>query len=191
MKIIALAVCIFSIVAPAYARIAKFKSEKVVVTINSGWAAVNGVYWMQAQRAPARLNIFYPFPKGRWNFPENVKASSISQSGNISELKVMVSPDSDGVYFNLVFPDTFLLQLQVSYRQALKGNEFCYILKSTQEWGLPLERAEFEISIPVNLKRQNINYKPDSIIVEEKRFIYKIVRKSFLPKEDIWIRWEK
>ena len=183
MKIIALAVCIFSIVAPAYGHIAKFKSEKVGVTINSDWASVNGVYWMKVQRSPARLNIFYPFLKGRWNFPENVKASSISQSGNISELKVMVSPDSDGVYFALVFPDTFLLQLQVSYRQELKGNEFCYVLKSTQKWGLPLEQAEFEISIPVNLKRQNLNYKPDSITIREKRFIYKIIRKSFLPKE--------
>jgi hypothetical protein len=169
-----------------WGNIAEFKREIVQINIAEGKAEVTGKYWVKAIKAPARLKIFYPFPRDNYFYPDEISVIY----NDTQKLDMTVNRDSQGVCFELILPDTNTVPFTVSYSQRLKGNEFRYILSTTKSWGKPLEIAEFIINVPISLKRQSISYQPDNVEINERTLRYLIKREKFWPEQDLIITWE-
>ncbi|MEO0083596.1 MAG: DUF4424 family protein [candidate division WOR-3 bacterium] len=158
----------------------KFIGEDIRIFIDSNVVSVFGSYFFRNDSNQEVLaKIFYPFPIDQYHcYPESIFVEEFVYLKNDSGIDLIMRFKAIGI-------DT----LKIFYRQKLKRNQARYILTTTKNWKIPLQRANFIIDMPDNLKRIKFSYRPDSVHYQGMRKSYYITKKDFMPKQDLIIRW--
>jgi len=169
----------------------RFVRENVSISIAPGLAEVSGCYFMNNARTSTRpVPLYYPFPVSSTStFPDSIAVFLISPQGQ-KTISFRIAADRQGIYFSIfLFPQS-TTEFQVYYRQRIEGKFVRYILRSTRIWGYPLQEAKFAIRVPKSVEKVRFSLQPDLKTVEKNCIVYQIIRRNFLPKEDLLIWWQ-
>jgi len=91
---------------------------------------------------------------------------------------------------------SFVIQLKtdeekafhIVYRQKVRDHA-TYILTSTRYWGKPLEKAFYQLTVPVDLQITGFSYPPDYQDNKTNDRIYYWFRENFMPDKDFEIKF--
>jgi len=78
---------------------------------------------------------------------------------------------------------SFIEEYNIAYTQTLLKNNV-YILRSTQAWGKPLQKAQYSLTVHDSLSIENFSYPPDS----QEDNVYHWEKYDFLPTEDFEVK---
>ena len=127
----------------------------------------------------------YPFPQN----PELGKVKSVEGNSVYPEMKapVVVNFDQKAARFRLkVFPfDTAVVR--ISYVQLIPNHKAKYILTSTKAWKKPLEKADFTLKIPIDIKIDSLSFDADSLLFFKDYLLYKWEFKDFMPDKNFTV----
>ncbi len=159
----------------------EFFREDLSFTLQEDQFIVDGLYcFRNNSREEIRKMLFYPFPDTEYY--GEISFLSIHVAGDTVS---MVSRVTDhGSLFKLILPPGEEAMYRITYHQQLVPHEARYILTSTQEWGNPLEEANYTLLVPKELSVASFSIDPDA--TEEGPGHYKFVwsRKDFMPQID-------
>lgn len=173
---------LFFVCLPIYGQRADFFREDVTFRLDGFFLNVEGYYWfLNHSSKPVHSNIFYPFPNYSGEKIDSIRLYNLS-AGRETEFK---RESKYGISFDLSIASFDTVLFQVGYRQELKGDSAVYILKTTQGWGQPIDRAEFRLVVPDSLIVKKFSYPPDKSYLIEKKKIYIWKMKDFMPVRDM------
>ncbi len=163
-----------------------FHSEKISISISENRIEIDAEYYFTGpDNRVSTARLYYPFPVDSLHpFPEDISVNTNGQ-----DIKFWKS--DNGIYFDVSVDTNGTGRVDVRYVQSCLVPSGCYILTSTAEWGKPLTRAEFEITIPWGMEILGCSYEPDTVITETDSIKYLMVREDFLPEEDLCLEWLK
>lgn len=169
-----------------FAQKASFAGEYIQFQIRDSVCMVEAEYeFKNPAGTPSQTRLFYPIPVDETQaFPSRFVVSS-ALSGE--ELPFKVHPG--GISFLLEIDPLSSQTILVNYWQNLGGNQFKYILTSTQNWGQPLDWVCYEIDLPGGLVLDFCSLEVDTSIVCNDHTLYRIERQNFLPSSDLEMRW--
>jgi len=125
-------------------RAVRFSSESVVLDVREAperTLLVAGAYQLRNSGPTAvALPIRFPWPAG-----VDTELVGVDADGHPLSAKV----DHNEAHFVVPVPARGEVQLRVVYRQRLAERAARYLVMTTREWGVPLERAEFRVTLPV------------------------------------------
>lgn len=123
----------------------------------------------------------YPFPVDSFQgFPD-----SVALPGHRFELT------DSAARFVMRFPPRTESSFEAWYRQPLYRTEARYIVTTTRHWRRPLDRAQFEVTVPAGLPDARLNYRPDSTRLTDSTLTWFFTRLRFYPSEDVIVRWSE
>jgi len=165
-----------------------FISERIDMTVDPGLLTLTGHYtFRRSYSTPQRFAVSYPFPVNHdMSFPDSIDICRVIDKQYIAVNK---QHDYDNVSFIVPFDEADTVTVKVQYTQRLSSNIAQYILTTTAAWGVPLEHAEFFVSVPDSLDHVALSYTPDLTKFENGRIIYCIKRTRFMPEKDLVVRW--
>ncbi len=166
----------------SFAQRADFFKEDITFRLDSTYIDVEGVYWfLNNYDKPVFSDIFYPFPVSSGSEIDSIRLFNIT-AGQKTKYNL---ESGSGISFNLFIPPKDTVLFQIGYRQKLNGDSAVYILRSTQVWGKPLERAEYKLMTSLIFKIKNFSYLPDKIYKIDNKKIYYWKKENFMPKVDM------
>jgi hypothetical protein len=151
-----------------------FIEEYIDFTIGKSGFETNGIYvFANTGEREIRQEIQFPFALGVdsvevlrvYNFSYNKEIPYRTLKKSIAFLLEMQPFDT--VYINIAYTQTLL-----------KNN--VYILRSTQAWGKPLQKAQYTLTVSDSLSIETFSYPPDS----QKDNVYYWEKQDFLPSWD-------
>jgi hypothetical protein len=83
------------------------------------------------------------------------------------------------ILFPLEMQPLDTVYINIAYTQTLLKNNI-YILRSTQAWGKPLQKAQYTLTVQNSFSIENISYSPDS----QEDNVYYWEKYDFLPSKD-------
>lgn len=163
-----------------------FYKEDLKFQLDTNSFTVDGLYYFSnSDSVKISQFIFYPFPVDETFGTIDtalVYDSTLKKKIEFSRIK-----DNKGISFPLSIEGYGFRKIRIYYRQELKENKAEYILKTTQNWGKPLETADYTLTIPDKIKIDSISYPADKIIQINASLIYYWSKKNFLPQKDFLI----
>lgn len=164
----------------------EFVSESISMDIVNGQITVNGSYTLRSNdSALDTFPLMYPFPvDSGLSYPDSI---TVLRAEDRSPIPFRENRERGMIMFAVRpgISDTF----EVSYTQKIDGSSARYILTSTKAWGKPLERAEFNVSVPSNYRNVELSYDPDVKQKDGETVIYTLTRTDFMPDRDLVITW--
>ena len=151
-----------------------FVEEYIDFTVKKSGFETNGIYvFTNSSDKKIRQEIRFPFALEEdsiyimrvYNFTYNKNIPYHSKGKSIT-FSLEMEP-SDTVYIN------------IAYTQMLLKNNV-YILRSTQAWGKPLQKAQYTLTVEDTLSIETFSYPPDS----QKDNVYYWEKSDFLPEKD-------
>jgi hypothetical protein len=121
----------------------RFAEEEIDVEVSPGYVRVTGVYRFENSRPYPKVQVLeFPFPvDARHPAPDPFTASVTG-----AEERPMRSLGLWGKrYLVLYVPAKGERWLRAVYRQAAPNHDARYIVTTTQDWGRPLDRAQFRL----------------------------------------------
>jgi hypothetical protein len=164
-----------------YSQSLEFFEESLLFEINDGVFTVDGQYYFR-NTGQKELNqiLFYPFPASEGSEP----VDSVSVTGiPVSAEKLLVHQSDEGFAFHIHLNTGEEKAYQIYYRQKVH-NHATYILTSTQLWGKPLEKAFYQLTVPVDIQITGFSYPPDYQENKTNERIYYWFRQDFMPDKD-------
>jgi len=166
----------------AFGQRADFYKEDITFRLDSISFDVDGYYWFANRNSqPVNSDIFYPFPQNAGGVIDSVRLYNIS-AGQKTKYK---QEANFGISFQLTIPPKDSSLFQIGYRQQVKSDSAIYILKTTRNWGKPLQNAVYKLVVPNNLKIKKFSYTPDKIYNVEGYTIYYWEKINFMPDKDM------
>jgi|GEM_PF-2114195 len=164
----------------------RFVSETVRLEIDAAEFSVEGTYFFTGGTNHTDFPVFYPFPADAGLGPAELVGAWIRTNRGAEEpLGALVF--RDGLRFRLPFSTADSCSVRVRYRQASPERRAVYILRSTQAWGRPLERAEFVAVCTQAATDPVFNYPFRASAPSPGTYTFEA--SPFLPEEDLVIRW--
>ena len=176
-----LAVVFLSQAYPVPAQNLTFYREDLTFRIEGVYFYVNGVYYLSSSEPPVSpVTLLYPFPTDSiYSTADSLFIYNLTRNeGIIDYIK-----KKDMVVFQVGL-DT-LTAILISYRQKYHTGEVRYILTTTQNWGKPLEQANFKLILDKNINIVYFSYPPDRFSIFGNTKIYYWEKKNFMPLEDM------
>ncbi|MCF7826421.1 MAG: hypothetical protein K9N29_07195 [Candidatus Marinimicrobia bacterium] len=163
-----------------------FSSETITFEVSDTLCVVSARYSFQNRsEMRSKSRLFYPVPiSDDLPFPNRFQVQSLKSSSTIPFLI-----HKEGISFLLEIDPFSEEQIYVKYWQVAKGQQFAYILKSTQHWSRALDWAVYEIRIPNSLELKSCSLDIDSTRVDSNYFIYRITKQNFMPEKDFEFMW--
>jgi len=159
---------------------ARFVSEVVRLEIHAAQMLVRGHYDFESTSSnESMIPILYPF----------VADTSM---GEPEVLRMTPSPtvrDSAGIHVEVPIDSMRRGRLEIEYRQGLGARRAAYLLRSTQEWGVPLDRAILEVDWPDSLGSPRFSFPLRAASRAQGRTMYHYEARSFLPDHDLIVTW--
>jgi hypothetical protein len=155
----------------------QFIGEQIDFTLNATWFSTNGIYvFVNNTDHEVEQAILFPFSahadsvqvKRVYNLTYNTFISFQQQDHNI--------------VFRLTILPTDTIKLNLAYSQKTE-NENAYILRSTQTWGKPLQKAVYSLSYDDSVIIDSVSLMPDSIVGH----VYYWTKMDFYPKDDFTV----
>jgi hypothetical protein len=163
----------------------EFLEEHVVLMLDTRILSVNGEFTVKnMSENRSSFKIFFSFPSdSNQGTPQNIKIIHDSTAihhkwHNNSMISFMLNLEPET-------RETF----RIEYSQNLGSTSAAYCMASMRDWGKPLERASFEVRVPLDLPELSINYRPDSVLSTPVYKSYLIRRKDFSSHEDLIVKW--
>ncbi len=169
----------------AEAREPYFAAEDVTITLSPTRAKVEGIYrFRNPGEETQTLKLRYPFARGpALGEPENVVVRDAEGR------EVPFSWKRRDVAFEVTVPARGEAEVAVSYEQNLRGDEFTYVLTSTQYWRRPIGEASFAVEVPPQLAPVASSYELGEAASREGVVRYELRRDDFYPGVDLNLRW--
>jgi len=155
-----------------------FIEEYIDFSIGESGFETNGIYvFANNGDKEIRQEIRFPFALG-------IDSIDVQRVYNISYNKNMPYRSSNkSISFLLELQARDTVYINIAYTQTLLKNNI-YILRSTQAWGKPLQKAQYSLTVHDALSIENLSYPPDS----QKDNVYHWEKYDFLPTEDFEVR---
>lgn len=170
-----------------FAQSPDFFRERIEIGIHHNACDVTGTYYLKNSSEQDMMRMFY-YPvvvNDQIDFPDSVRVTK-----RISGDKIKYIVSERGVSFTLNIPAKSIIVIDVYYHQKISGNAFEYILLTTKNWHKPLDFAEYQITIPADMKITQISYPFKKAFLKNGRSVYTLEKKDFEPDKNIIIRWE-
>jgi hypothetical protein len=161
----------------------EFFKENISFQLTRETFFIDGYYWFSnPSDKNAEKIIFYPF--GNTTSMEVI--DSIEVFNMTKRFVQHVSKRTEGgIYFIATLAARDTVVYRVMYRQKLIYDSVRYILRSTRQWGKPLESAEFTLRVRSPIDMLSCTYRPDTLYSIQGEKIYYWKMKNFLPDYDL------
>jgi hypothetical protein len=159
----------------------RFYKENITMKIEKEYFHVSGIYYLKSDGNKSEV-LVYPYPvDSLYGAVDSICIYNMTNNPVIKPLKT----DRDKTVFTLDFSHSPDQEIQISYRQKLRGNRAEYILKSTIGWRKPLDQANYQLIVPSGMHISKFSILPqDSIVTsQEKVFLWK--KYNYMPSENL------
>ena len=168
----------------------RFYQENLKFNITETDFTVDGLYYFR-NSTPDTIKQYmsYPFPQ----ISGLGEVKSVEGTSLYPEMKapLIVNVNQEAARFRLmVYPfDTAVVR--ITYVQLITDHKVEYILTSTKTWKEPLEKADFTLELPIDLKIDSLSYDGDSILIKDGYLFYKFHFTDFLPDKNFSVTFSK
>jgi hypothetical protein len=165
----------------------EFFEESLLFKISDCFFTVDGQYYFRntGQEELSQV-LFYPFPPGEGSEP----VDSVSVTGiDVSREQLLIHRSEKGFSFLIHLKAGEEKVYYIYYRQKVH-NHATYILTSTRHWGKPLEKAFYQLTIPMDIQITRFSYPPDHQENKTREKIYYWYRESFMPDKDFELEFQ-
>jgi len=151
-----------------------FIEEYIDFSIGKSGFETNGIYvFANNGDKEVQMEIRFPFALG-------MDSIDVQRVYNLSYNKTMPYRSlNKSISFMLELAARDTVYVNIAYTQTLLKNNV-YILRSTQAWGKPLQKAQYSLTVHDSLSIENFSYPPDS----QEDNVYHWEKYDFLPTED-------
>ncbi len=165
-----------------------FDREYVVVRPSDGRTRVRGDYYFRNTTDDTlSATMSYPFPVDTYHgVPLKIRAWAYE--GDEPRIIGFIN-EGDAIRWSMNFGPREERRIRVEYVQMTSRNRARYIVKTTRQWGKPIELAEFEFRVPGSLGDVSLSFKPDRVETLGDTTVYYMKRTSFMPDSDLEVRW--
>lgn len=161
----------------------RFFKEDITFTLNSGNFIVDGYYWFSNEsNKELEKMIFYPF--GCTDSSEAVDSVTVFNMTN-GVAQNILQKNENGLFFVVFLSVGDTTIYHITYRQSLTSDSVRYFLRSTQQWGKPLESAQYKLVVHNPVIVTKYSYEPDTLYTIQGDKIYYWNRRKFLPEADL------
>jgi hypothetical protein len=170
---------LFLAVAGSSASDVRFASEVVRMEIEPRRVIVRGQYDFVTDGHESYVSILYPFA-----------SDSLMTDANV--LRMTPEPlarDASGVHVRVPLDQAGHGRLEIDYEQRLLGRRAVYLLRTTKQWGRPLDRATFEVDWPDSLGEPRFDFPLRAVSHGKARTRYRFEARSFFPEQDLRVEW--
>jgi hypothetical protein len=174
----------------SFAQGLQFVKEKIDFEITESEFIVDAVYYFK-NTSPDTIKqyMLYPFPQN----PELGEIISVKGSAVYPEkdLDVIRNFNQKAAHFRLkIYPEDTALT-HIVYKQQITNQKAEYILTSTKAWNKPLEKADFTLKIPINIKIDSLSYNADSLCCTKEYLLYKWYFIDFMPDRNFYVSFSE
>ena len=165
-----------------------FKRERIEASIIAcDTFEIKGTYFFEnSDSLQHNTSIYYPFPVDSVHtFPYFIELRR--SSGRIDTSYIVVDK---GIRWRMSVDAQSVDSVTVTYRQKSHSGLGRYILTTTKYWGKPLEHADFTVAVPEGITLSYWSFSSDTLFERNGKLIYGAEKTSFLPREDMLMRWE-
>lgn len=165
-----------------------FIKEKIEMTIqnDTSFTIAGKYYFLNKSDRKFISSFYYPFFIDSNNkYPDSI----LILDGNNHLVSYTKSENS--IFFAIKSLQRDTSEFSAFYRQKTLINRAEYILTTTQNWNVPLQKAKYIVKLPVNLILKSISLQPDSI---KNNFGYKtyfITKENFMPLINLIVEWQR
>ncbi|NOU46114.1 MAG: hypothetical protein HOO86_03525 [Bacteroidales bacterium] len=156
----------------------QFIAEKIDFTLNASRFSTNGIYeFVNNSDHELEQAIVFPF---------SIHADSVlvKRVYNLTYNKfINFQQNNHSIVFRMTILPTDTVKLNLAYSQKT-GIENVYILRSTQTWNKPLQKAVYSLSYDDSIDIDSVSLQPDSIVGH----VYYWAKTNFFPKDDFTVR---
>lgn len=162
-----------------------FTEEYIDFQITDNFFTINGIYTFK-NNAPtaATQNIAFPFAV------ETALIDTIRVFDLTNMKSIKYRSMAKGISFSLNLLPREILNINIFYRQPI-ARKNTYILKTTQYWGKPLEKARYSLTVLKNIKINFFSFQPDTMMTENNKNVYQWKKNNFQPDSDFEILIDK
>jgi hypothetical protein len=159
----------------------QFYRENLTFRIEDSCFMMSGLYYLRNLGDTSReIDLFYPLPHDSLHGSvDSILLFSVDTNEEITDFR----RTKKGLLFTTKVDST--ASLHISYRQKLLGSKARYILTTTKHWQQPLEKAEYHLIVPGNIRITSFSYPPDEKEETGMYIIYRWQREYFIPDRDM------
>ncbi len=163
-----------------------FFEESLLFEIKDGFFSVTGQYFFRnTGQSDIHQILFYPLPADE--DPLSIDSVSVTEIPMAAE-PLLVHRSEKGFSFLVSLKAGEEKACQIFYRQKV-SHHAVYILTSTQQWGKPLEKAFYQLNVPMDIRITSFSYPPDYQENKTNERIYYWFRQNFMPDRDFEIEF--
>ncbi|HOW24253.1 MAG TPA: hypothetical protein PK711_01165 [Bacteroidales bacterium] len=164
----------------------EFFEESLLFKISGGFFTVDGQYYFRnTGQSDIHQILFYPFPAD--DHPVSTDSVSVTETP-VTEEQLLVHRSEKGFSFLVQLKAGEEKAYHIHYRQKVR-NHATYILTSTRHWGKPLEKAFYQLTVPLDIQIIRLSYPPDYQENNLNERIYYWFRQDFMPDRDFEIEF--
>jgi len=168
----------------------QFVKEKIDFEISECEFVVDAVYYFRNNSSDTiKQYMRYPFPENT----ELGEVKSVVGSAVYPEkdLDVIKNFNQKAAHFRLkIYPEDTAVT-HIVYKQEIINQKAEYILTSTKAWNKPLEKADFTLKVPMDIKIDSLSYNADSLCCTKDYLLYKWYFKDFMPDRNFYVSFSK
>jgi len=169
---------------PAFPQPLRFTQEKIRIEVREDSYRLDGSYVFEnSGPAPVQRSLFYPMS------PTSTPPESLVVEDPDSRKQIAFVQGEQGFSFSLTVSPYRSQELRVVFVQRAPRHRLEYILRSTREWGRPLERAKYSVHIPPSCKLLHLSLHPDKIVQDADGTLYSVLRENFMPRQNLIVKW--
>jgi hypothetical protein len=158
-----------------------FYKENITMKLEKDRFYVSGNYFLKTAEDQS-ITLVYPFPvDSLYGECDSLRIFNLTTNQVIEPLEIK----QQAAILKVDFGEYKEVEVLISYRQKLLGNKAEYILKTTKSWRKPLEQADYELIVPVELNIAKFSIPPDESITTGTEKIFYWSRQDFMPKENM------
>ena len=163
-----------------------FFEESLLFEISGDFFTVDGQYYFRnTGQSDIHQILFYPFPAD--DDPLSIDSVSVTETP-VAEEQLLVHRSDKGFSFLVQLKAGEEKAYHIFYRQKV-SHHARYILTSTRQWGNPLEKAFYQLKVPLEIKPTSFSYPPDYQEENLDETIYIWYRENFMPDKDFEIEF--
>jgi hypothetical protein len=184
MRLLLIPVFLFLCISFSNSQSVEFYKEELKFSIENNWFYVSGTYYFRNLTGDTiQRFLIYPLPDEKeFGVTDSIKITPLEKNDPAGKLK-RVNPNRAS--FTIFILPRGTAAYKIDYRQQIQANKMKYILTSMRTWHNNLERADFELTYPVNLCIGFINFLPDTVMLLDGNIIWRWSKSNFMPDRDV------